>query len=221
MKVLLMLFWILASGIALAQYQSEEKPFYAGLRLGISDYDDLVNCSNCNGLRAALNDTSEHGLSSGVVFGYQWTKYVAFEGNYYHFGDGDFGISSEGPIGSETQKTNLKLRSQGLAGFLKGVLPISPRWQLFAKLGWHYYDLQAETRIIKQDVEEPVVVRKDFEDSDVAFGLGFQFHVGNNFVLGFEGESYAGDAPGPGDNGVLFRNSYPFQNLTASLAYKF
>jgi len=128
------------------------------------------------GIGASQAFVDERGLddddTGGKVFaGYNFNDYFAVEASYYDFGDTEQGAN--------------RLAVDGFGIAAVGKLPVSDSVSLFAKVGAHDWDAEANG---------PIATRlSDDSDSDVFYGVGVQYDLGFNLSLRGEVERYEVD----------------------------
>jgi hypothetical protein len=74
----------------------------------------------------------------GFVVGYRLTQHLAFEGSYMDLGDVEYRDRSDGVFDDTSQETwqqNVASSTTGIALMALGILPLSYRWELYARGG--------------------------------------------------------------------------------------
>src|SRR4029453_8787174 len=115
---------------AKAQAQENEMGFYAGggvgtFSLDIDDPDDVVTTVE----RYSSDDTAWK-----AFVGYHINRYVSVEGAYVNLGSPDDTIAPD---------TRLTVETDGFAPYVVGTLPIGDVFEVFAKAGYYWYDINA------------------------------------------------------------------------------
>ena len=117
---------------ASAQATDNEAGFYAGAGVGtfdvkINDFDDVTTEVE----RYDSDDTAYK-----VFGGWRMNPYLAFELAYVNLGS---------PTDEILPGTNLTVETDGFAPYVVGTFPIGDWFELFAKAGYYWYDV--ETRV--------------------------------------------------------------------------
>lgn len=113
-----------------AQAQDNESGFYAGGGVGsfdvqIDDFDDIDDTID----RYDSDDTAWKAFG-----GWRMNPYLAFELAYVNLGSPDDEIAPD---------TTLTLETDGFAPYVVGTLPIGDWFEVFAKAGYYWYDVDA------------------------------------------------------------------------------
>ncbi len=111
---------------------AEDTGFYAGAKVGGYTFEE--------------NDEFDFEISDvawGVYGGYMFNRYIGVEAEYMSLEEGDDSVSVPGS--SVNVDVVGEVESWGLS--IKPTLPLSDQWELFAKLGWNWYDSQATASI--------------------------------------------------------------------------
>jgi OOP family OmpA-OmpF porin len=154
---------------AAAQAQDNESGFYAGAGVGsfdvqIDDVDDIDDTID----RYDTDDTAWK-----VFGGWRMNPYLAFELAYVNLGSPDDEILPGVTLTTETD---------GFAPYAVGTLPIGDWFELFAKVGYYWYDTEAS-------LESPLIT-VDESDTNETFtwsaGAGVNFFERFNVRLEYE-----------------------------------
>jgi opacity protein-like surface antigen len=143
--------------------------FYIGASAGSASFD----LPSQNNARVSFDDTGFKGF-----FGYRLTRFIAVEAAYTDFGD-----PSETVAGTDFESS-----VDVLALWAVGILPISPRLDLFARLG--YTDWNTEVTI-DDGINLPVTA--DNSGNDLGFGFGVSYNITPKWGLQLEWENYEFD----------------------------
>lgn len=113
-----------------AQAQDNESGFYAGGGVGsfdvqIDDFDDIDDTID----RYDSDDTAWKAFG-----GWRMNPYLAFELAYVNLGSPDDEIAPD---------TTLTLETDGFAPYVVGTLPIGDWFEVFAKAGYYWYEVDA------------------------------------------------------------------------------
>lgn len=175
----------------LGQHQ-DATGFYVGFSLGNSDHSDLANCENCNESTRfnVFDDTID--VSKALHAGYRFHENFALEIGYYNLGISHFNVRNNDENG---EFESLRWRNSDLRGWSSaaiGILPVSKRFDLFAKLGTHYYDL--EQNLSKTTIGAGFSDLDKQESSDFGFfyGAGVNLNLSRSWTIGAFIENYAG-----------------------------
>lgn len=134
--------------------------WYLGAGIGISEIED------------AGFDEIDTGWK--IFGGIPVNQYFAIEAAYMDFGNPQedfFGIKGEYEIWA-------------LGAWAKGILPVNPKFELFAKAGFFYWELDATRSLFGST---PVSVSDD--GTDFAWGLGATFNASDKFSIQLEYEN--------------------------------
>ena len=115
---------------ASAQATDNESGFYAGAGVGtfdvkIDDVDDVTTTID----RYDSDDTAYK-----VFGGWRMNPYLAFELAYVNLGS---------PTDEILPDTRLTVETDGIAPYVVGTLPIGDWFEVFAKAGYYWYDVEA------------------------------------------------------------------------------
>ncbi len=114
---------------------AEDSGIYLGGKLGAYDID------------SGPLDINE--LAAGGYFGYRFNQYVSVEAEYVHlFEDSAFGADIDGDLWVIS---------------VRPTLPLNKDWEIFAKLGWGWLDVEVDAGSFGSATEE---------DDDFAWGVG-------------------------------------------------
>jgi OOP family OmpA-OmpF porin len=152
-----------------AQAQDNESGFYAGAGVGtfdveIDDFDDVDDTID----RYDSDDTAWK-----VFGGWRMNPYLGFELAYVNLGSPDDEILPD---------TDLTIETDGFAPYVVGTLPIGDWFEVFAKAGYYWYDIEAQ-------ISTPIGSLSE-DDSDSTFtwsaGAGLNIFERVNIRLEYE-----------------------------------
>ena len=152
-----------------AQAQDNESGFYAGAGVGtfdveIDDFDDVDDTID----RYDSDDTAWK-----VFGGWRMKPYLGFELAYVNLGSPDDEILPD---------TDLTIETDGFAPYVVGTLPIGDWFEVFAKAGYYWYDIEAQ-------ISTPIGSLSE-DDSDSTFtwsaGAGLNIFERVNIRLEYE-----------------------------------
>ena len=154
-----------------AQAQDNERGFYAGAGVGmfdveIDDFDDVDDTID----RYDSDDTAYK-----VFAGWRANPYLALELAYVNLGSPDDEIIPD---------TNLTIETDGFAPYVVGTLPIGDWFELFAKVGYYWYDVTAR-------VSTPIgSVSEDDSDSTFTWSAGAGLNIFEHVNVRLEYEQF-------------------------------
>ena len=181
--------------------------FYGGLKLGVSDYREAFDCDDCDPGEALFSDLSDRGFTFGLMGGYRFNRYLSVELAAQNFGKASaISFPEEGlEVEAEVDGVNLGLQ---------GSLPLTSRVNLFAKGGWHFYDLSAQTFLEIDGITE--TEKQSWSEDDLFYGLGASFKLSPRFDLQVAWENYQMTVPD--DDGDF---EFDLGLYSVSLTYRF
>lgn len=219
-KITIFLLFLIPTAL-FAQISTGEPYFYLGLRAGAANTQDLANCDSCSNWDFNFPYGDLHSHSVGFYGGYRFHRYMSAEILYF-----DSNVSTARMVTFDSDRKPISYRhvdteQKSLGGALKGILPVTSWLAFQAKLGWHFYKADYETRLYDNSYRLLDASQEEYDDSNVFFGAGFDFRINRRLNLGLEAEQFNGtaeDHPGPD---VRESTSFTTKNYTITLAYKF
>ncbi len=157
MKQLLLALFVV--GIVLAP-SAQAGDFYLGASVGSSDLE-LDSATRVN--------FDATGYKAFV--GYKFMRFLGVELGYTDFGDPSETVNG----------TQFDAEVQMLALWAIGILPVSPRLDLYGRLGWSAWDSK-----VTIDRGSPA----DNDGNDLGFGFGISYNITRKFGLQLEWENY-------------------------------
>ncbi len=155
-------------------------PYYAGVGIGQSYVEE-------NNVFAG-DDFDDEDFGFKVFGGYNFHKNFAVEIDYLNFGEPSDNISG----------VDIKIKDfYALALYGIGKLPLSDRFELFAKLGVAYWDGRAEARFMG------VTARSDEDGTELAYGLGASYSFTDKYAIRIEYEEIDTDSDDLSTLGLL------------------
>ena len=148
----------------LTSFTYAQQPFYVGGSIGQS----YVEEKNVVG----GEDFDEEDFGFKVFGGYRFHQNIAAEIDYLDFGEPDDNI-----LGADSE---IDLYALALYGV--GILPISDSFELFAKLGFAYWDADAKVEFMGASASD------DEDGTDLAYGFGGSYAFSNQFAVRVEYE---------------------------------
>jgi OmpA-OmpF porin, OOP family len=174
---------LLASTIfSIAQNVYAEMPgFYASAQLGYAN--SHINSTNLvtvnNGTSPVpLPNLNKLALAYRLSFGYQFDRYWAMEFAYRHFSHTDISVATNHYIASASSK------SSAFDLTAKGILPVTPKLSLYAKLGIAYLRPNAQGSLLTISPYSGTIngYAKTLEPT---FGLGISYALKPNVPVEF------------------------------------
>lgn len=210
------LFWLAGAQSAAAG----EPGFYIGAWVGQSSKDvsrDFYETFNADNQQfSSFTPVEDHtsfddsDTAFGLLAGYRFTQYLAFESGYTEFGKVEYKSQASGNYPLEAGTFNSKIQS-GTSGFsfaALGTLPLSRDWELFARGGVLFATTKFRLMIDATGTRF-IPVPGDFDDSftknttDMFAGVGISRRVFEIYDLRLEYQRVFGagdaDSGGAGD----------------------
>jgi OmpA-OmpF porin, OOP family len=154
---------------------------YLAFGIGQSDYDignvipDLINSSD-----------SFDGKDTGfkIFGGYRFNPYFALEVAYVDLGKATYSGTFVHPVFGPQTVTGGSLETWGVNASAVGILPLSPSFELFGKIGLFGWESKA------RDTTGGVPFSGEADDADVSFGAGMALNVTRNVSIRVEWERF-------------------------------
>lgn len=104
---------------------------------------------------------------------------------------------------------------------VKGILPLSEQFSLFAKVGISRWDIDVDLSATQDNINYSY--SESFSDSgtDFHYGFGGQFAINNNLVIGLEYTMFSAGVSNDSDPEDTSSADYDISNLSLSLGYNF
>jgi opacity protein-like surface antigen len=115
---------------ATASAQGNEAGFYAGAGVGTFNLD----IDEPGDVGGAFDRYSSDDTAWKAFVGWRMNPYLAFEGAYVNLGSPDDTLAPD---------TKLTVETDGFAPYVVGTLPIGDWFEVFAKAGYYWYDVDA------------------------------------------------------------------------------
>jgi hypothetical protein len=162
-------------------------------------------------------DADDEAGAWGATVGYRIFRYAAVELNYLNLGtlERTEPLLIGPPPFTAIAEINHELETTGPAASALGVLPLSKNWELYARVGVFFADMEATTSIVNSSV--PIQRRPSsitFGSEALLWGGGVQFNWGDHWTLRVDFQRFesVGEDNGAGEAdidllsfGVLFR----------------
>ena len=183
---------ILIPSIVLSVTFTSNAELYLGTSVGRTEVDDF-----CGGTQSGL--TCDNSDTSYKIFGgYQFNKNFALEAAYIDISQ----------VTAEDGSSKLTVESTAFNLSAVGIAPISDAVDFFGKIGVMSWETKAE-------VSGLLVSSNEASGSDITFGLGFDFGLGEHFALRLEAERFNG----VGDESTAGQSSITFISLGAIVIF--
>jgi len=165
---------IIVTAVLLAAAPAMAQP-YLGFGVGKSDYD------RGNAVPDLITSGSFDGKDTGfkIFGGYQFNPHFAVELAYVDLGKASY----SGNFGA-VPVTGGSLETWGLNVSAVGILPLSPSFELFGKIGLFGWESKA------RDITGGLPFSGTADDADVSFGLGMAFNIAKNVSIRAEWERF-------------------------------
>jgi hypothetical protein len=138
--------------------------FYIGVAAG----EATLKAPAADG-RFSVDDTAYK-----VFAGYRMARWLAIEGAY----------TDMGTLEGEQEGLLYEAQAEALAAHAVGVLPITPRARIFAKIGLASWDTASTT------TDGEATDRRDASGMDLSYGFGLGYDLTRRFGLRLEWETY-------------------------------
>lgn len=202
--------WILAAGASLAlvtSSQAAQLGFYAGGAFGTTERDlDVANFDRfllesflpSLGFQPTANTSSLDTKDSGYagLIGYRISRHFAVEGLFADFGEFEYRATTDGIFDERSISTQTRLtgKTTGLAIHGLAILPLSHRWEIYARGG-----VQFTSPGLRADLDG---IRIEFDTSsttDFVVGAGIAMSMLEIYGLRLEYQRVldAGDSGSP------------------------
>jgi len=161
---------------------------YAELSAGSAKHKAEINSVTSNGtymgeafaVTEAEKESilNESGTSFGIRFGYQFNDYIAVELGHHQYGEAD-----EKYVDKYGDNIHSKLKSSATSVGIKGILPLSDDFSLFARAGIAKWDM----KITVSDSSSPDELNSFKDDNnDLYYGIGAEYNINETVSLGLE-----------------------------------
>lgn len=121
-----------------------------------------------------------------IFTGYQFGQYFAIEGGYFDLGKFNYDVDTI-PIGTKTGELDFS----GWNLDLMGIMPLTERSSLFARIGAH--NSKAIVDFVGTGAVNVLTPQYSKRSTDYKFGLGYQYQVSDAMAIRFEAERYGMD----------------------------
>ena len=150
---------------------------------------DIDNAAIDAGVRASGAATSVTSSDDRVSAwklgaGYQFSRHFALEVSYADFDGFSTTTTTTGPAGTILGEIDGKAYSLDAVG----ILPLNPNFDLFAKIGAHYWDVDARVAAVVGGAT--ATINSSDDGTDWKFGVGARWNFTPSFGVQLEWERY-------------------------------
>lgn len=200
MRVAIIAFIVLAGSVAAGPAGAGPLGIYAGVSYAMVEKDSTRRVFEDQALaiydsfgfepatRTASFDSNDSAY--GFVVGWRLTEHIALEGGYMDLGDVSYRERSDGlfvappPIEAATLQQNIESSTSGIAMSALGILPLSYRWEVYARGGVLISNNTASLFITNGTGSEKFRTSKS--GFDMLAGVGISFSVVEIYSLRLE-----------------------------------
>ncbi|HEX7115748.1 MAG TPA: outer membrane beta-barrel protein [Steroidobacter sp.] len=197
--------------------RSEQVGFYFGLSggpvsvdLSKSEFDDaLVTVFEDAGFASVAVDSTldDSDQGWGVQVGYRWNRYVAAEVGYVNLGEAlyEAELQLEDPLGGTAIiATDNRFQTTGIVASVLGMLPLTERFDVHARLGVYFADTRVRTRAVSIEPDLPdtfMSVQTRSDSKDLFAGIGAAWNINDSYAVRLEWQRFldVGDDDDLGD----------------------
>ncbi len=127
----------------------------------------------------SYSDTESYDSTSlGLRLGYQFNEYIAIESGYHNYGE-----AKDNYIDEFDDTINEKISSSAVSFGIKGSIPISDHFSIFARTGMAKWDFK--TSVTDSSMPGEVEQLKG-SDKDIYYGVGAEYRFNETISLGVE-----------------------------------
>lgn len=162
-------------------FAADDAGFYVGAGLGQSSVKvDIVEGADFDASSTAFK----------LFGGYQFFKYLGVELEYIDAGDADDSWSYDS--GTFTERLKATIGFSGFNTSAVGILPIGEKFNLFAKLGFIYWDADLKLQYTYTDIKGSFSESERDSDSgtDFSWGIGGTFKITPNLGVRAEYQDF-------------------------------
>ncbi|MHB1513458.1 MAG: OmpA family protein [Acidiferrobacter sp.] len=178
---------VVGGPLAVAHNRVDNLGWYAGANIGqsrakIAD-GQIASQLQSQGFTGSSISNDSQGTGFKLFGGYQFDRYFALEGGYFNLGD--FGYSAT-TVPAGTSNGSIKL--QGVNMDAVGILPITPRFSAFGRLGVTYVDARDNFSGSGADYAPNTTASK--HEFNYKYGIGLQYALTHALTMRAEAERY-------------------------------
>ena len=179
---------------------------YVGVSGGGAKVEDFPSASEFNAELAALGITATSSVDDTdtgwkLFAGYRFNRNFAVEGSYADLGEATVDSTVTAPSAGTVSAT-WDAKTWALAAV--GILPLANNFELFGKVGGHYWDSELSVKATSGGAA--AADSNDDNGIDMLYGVGASYNFTRNFALRAEWEVYKdiGGADITGESDVRF-----------------
>lgn len=186
---------ILLFTAALNAHSKQNRDLYLGAKLGVVDYNDIFECSNCDEM-PSFNKVSDNQVSLGILAGYRFSKYIASEVGNFGFQPGEYTNTVGRALLGQATTVSFEPELSGTYAVAIGLLPIGNRFELSAKAGIHSFKVKvaSSSRSLERGVTRFQTI--SWDDEDVLLGAGATCLFNQHLKLGLMVEHFTASTEG-------------------------
>lgn len=163
---------VLSVATAPAAFADENAGWYLGGGFGQfnAQIDDFTEIDD------TVDRWDEDDTAYKLFGGYRLNKMLAFELDYINLGE---------PSGAVVPGVNVDAAVDGFAPYVVGTLPLGNFFEVYARLGYFFYDA---TLGVERELDDRVEF--DEESEDLVYGAGIGANIGEKLNIRFEYEKF-------------------------------
>jgi OmpA-like transmembrane domain len=227
MRAAIIAFIVLAGSVAFGSAQAAQLGIYAGISYAMVEKDstrsafenEVLGIYDAFGFTPTSSSASLDARDSsyGFVVGWRLTEHIALEGGYLDLGDVVYKDRSTGLFANtpppENWAQNLETSTSGIALSALGILPLSYRWEVFARGG--VLIANSEESVFITDGNQSQKLRANQSGFDLFAGLGVSFSLAEIYNVRLE----YGRVFDAGDDAVLDEADVDMATLNVTVSF--
>jgi len=227
MRAAIIAFIVLAGSVGVGTARAAQLGIYAGISYAMVEKDSTRSAfaAEALGVYDAFGFTPLTSTASldakdsayGFVVGWRLTEHIALEGGYLDLGDVVYKDRSTGLFANtppaENWAQNLETSTSGIALSALGILPLTYRWEVYARGG--VLIANSEESVFITDGNQSEKLRANQSGFDLFAGLGLSFSVAEIYNLRLE----YGRVFDAGDDDVLDEADVDMATLNVTVSF--
>jgi OmpA-like transmembrane domain len=227
MRAAIIAFIVLAGSVGFGTARAAQLGIYAGISYSFVEKDstrsefeaETLGIYDAFGFSPTSSTASLDAKDSsyGFVVGWRLTEHIALEGGYLDLGDVAYKDRSTGLFANtpppENWAQNLETSTSGIALSALGILPLSYRWEVFARGG--VLIANSEESVFITDGNQRQKLRANQSGFDLFAGLGVSFSLAEIYNLRLE----YGRVFDAGDDDVLDEADVDMATLNVTVSF--
>jgi hypothetical protein len=227
MRAAIIAFIVLAGSVAFGNAHAAQLGIYAGISYAMVEKDstrsefenEALLIYDAFGFTPTSTSASLDARDSayGFVVGWRLTEHIALEGGYLDLGDVVYKDRSTGLFANtpppENWAQNLETSTSGIALSALGILPLSYRWEVYARGG--VLIANSEESVFITDGNQSQKLRANQSGFDLFAGLGVSFSLAEIYNLRLE----YGRVFDAGDDDVLDEADVDMATLNVTVSF--